>query len=34
MVDAGMNKKKRQDKGNLDMVSATVILQSYMDFIS
>jgi putative Holliday junction resolvase len=34
MVDAGMNKKKRQDKGNIDMVSATVILQSYMDFIS
>ena len=34
MVDAGMNKQKRKEKGNLDMISATVILQSYMDSIS
>jgi putative Holliday junction resolvase len=34
MLDAGMNKKKRQEKGNLDMISATVILQSYMDSIT
>ncbi|MFO0495059.1 MAG: Holliday junction resolvase RuvX [Flavobacteriia bacterium] len=34
MADAGMNKQKRKEKGNLDMISATVILQSYMDSIS
>ena len=32
--DAGMKKKVRQDKALVDTVSATIILQSYMDSIS
>ncbi len=31
MIDGGLKKKARQDKGTVDMVSATLILQSYME---
>ncbi|TDO05621.1 Holliday junction resolvase RuvX [Sunxiuqinia elliptica] len=31
MLDAGLKKKARQDKGTIDAVSATIILQSYME---
>lgn len=31
MVVSGMSKKKRQEKGTIDMISATIILQSYLD---
>ena len=31
MLDSGMKKKKRQDKGLVDEISATLILQSYLD---
>ncbi len=34
LIASGMKKKKRQEKGTLDMVSAAVILQSYLDSIS
>ncbi len=30
MIDGGMKKKDRRDKGNVDKISATLILQSYM----
>lgn len=30
MIDGGMKKKDRQIKGNVDKISATIILQSYM----
>lgn len=30
MIDGGLKKKDRQDKGMVDKVSATIILQSYM----
>ncbi|MCK9452528.1 MAG: Holliday junction resolvase RuvX [Bacteroidales bacterium] len=30
MIDAGLGKKKRQDKALVDTISATLILQSYM----
>ncbi len=30
MLDGGMNKKNRQVKGNVDKISATLILQNYM----
>ena len=30
MIDGGMKKKERQVKGNVDKISATIILQSYM----
>jgi len=30
MLDGGMKKKKRQDKGLIDEISATIILQSYL----
>lgn len=30
MLDAGLKKKKRQDKGLVDALSATLILQTYM----
>ncbi len=33
MIDAGLNKKKRQDKALIDTISATIMLQSYMEFI-
>lgn len=31
VIDSGMKKKKRQDKSNLDLLSAVFILQSYLD---
>lgn len=31
MIDSGISKKKRRDKALVDKISATVILQSYMD---
>jgi len=33
MIDGGMSKKDRQVKGNVDKISATIILQSFMDTI-
>ena len=32
MIDAGLKKKQRTNKGMIDQVSATIILQSYLDF--
>jgi len=32
MVQAGFNKKTRQSKGNLDKMSATILLQDYMEY--
>ena len=34
MVAGGMKKKKRQEKGMIDQVSATIILQAYLNRIS
>ena len=31
MIDGGMKKKDRQVKGNVDKISATLILQSFLD---
>lgn len=31
MIDGGMKKKDRMDKGSVDKISAAIILQSYMD---
>lgn len=31
MIDGGLKKKKRQEKGTIDKLSATIILQSYME---
>ena len=31
MIDGGMKLKDRRDKGNVDKISAAIILQSYMD---
>jgi len=31
MIDSGINKKHRQDKSLIDKISATIILQSYME---
>jgi putative Holliday junction resolvase len=31
MVEMGMKKKDRQKKGNIDQISAVLILQSYME---
>jgi len=31
MITGGMKKKERQKKGNVDKVSATIILQSYLE---
>jgi len=31
MIDAGLRKKQRQDKALVDTISATIILQSYME---
>ncbi|MDA3891419.1 MAG: Holliday junction resolvase RuvX [Salinivirgaceae bacterium] len=31
MIDGGLKKKKRQDKALVDTISATIILQSYME---
>jgi putative holliday junction resolvase len=33
MIDGGMKKKDRQVKGNIDKISATIILQSFIDTI-
>ena len=33
MIESGMKKKKRQDKSNLDIISAALLLQSYLDSI-
>ncbi len=34
MIESGMKKKKRQDKSNLDIISAALLLQSYLDSLS
>jgi putative Holliday junction resolvase len=34
MVAGGMKKKKRQEKGRIDQISATLILQAYLNRIS
>ena len=34
MIDSGMKKKQRQEKGTVDMISAALILQSYMANLS
>ena len=34
MIDAGLKKSKRQDKELVDTISATLILQSYMTYVS
>ena len=34
MIMGGVKKSKRQEKGNLDKVSASIILQSYLDRVS
>ena len=31
MIDAGLKKKDRQNKATVDTVSATLILQSYLE---
>jgi putative pre-16S rRNA nuclease len=33
MIDGGMKKKDRQVKGNVDRISATIILQSFIDAV-
>lgn len=33
MIDGGMKKKDRRDKNNVDKISATLILQTYMSMI-
>jgi putative Holliday junction resolvase len=33
MLDGGMKKKDRKDKGTIDKISATIILQTYLDRI-
>jgi putative Holliday junction resolvase len=34
MIVGGMKKKKRQEKGRVDQISATLILQAYLNRIS
>jgi putative Holliday junction resolvase len=34
LLESGLKKSKRQEKGNLDKVSAAIILQSYLDKLS
>jgi putative holliday junction resolvase len=34
MITAGLKKKDRQNKALVDTISATIILQSYMEFVS
>lgn len=34
MIDAGLGKKDRQNKALVDSISATIILQSYLELIS
>ena len=31
MIDGGMKKKDRRDKANIDKISATILLQSYLE---
>jgi putative Holliday junction resolvase len=31
MIDSGLSKKQRQNKGLIDEISATIILQSFME---
>ena len=33
MIDGGMKKKNRQVKGNVDRISATIILQSFLEAV-
>lgn len=33
MIESGTKKKDRKDKGNIDTISATIILQTYMEKI-
>lgn len=33
MIDAGLGRKKRQDKALVDTISATIILQSYLEHL-
>ena len=33
MIDGGLGKKRRQDKALVDEVSATIILQSYLESV-
>lgn len=33
LIESGMKKKKRQQKGNIDIVAAALLLQSYLDSI-
>ena len=33
MIESGMKKKKRQQKGNIDIISAALLLQSYLDSV-
>lgn len=33
LIDGGMKKKDRQIKGNVDKISATIILQSFLDSV-
>jgi putative Holliday junction resolvase len=30
LIDKGVSKKERQNKGNIDRIAATIILQTYM----
>lgn len=32
MIDGGMKKRKRQDKATVDKISATIMLQSYLEY--
>lgn len=32
MIDSGLNKKKRQNKALIDEISATIILQTYLNY--
>lgn len=34
MISGGMKKKDRREKGNVDKISATIILQSYLESIT
>lgn len=34
MIISGMKKKKRKDKSNIDIISAALLLQSYLDSLS
>lgn len=34
MLDAGLSRKRRQDKSLVDQISATILLQSYLEFLN